>query len=104
MLIVIDKSTHEEHLFQPLQTIKKQYKIGVTFLTAYNGIFNVTNENKKIYIANSITDEDDFIQLNVPTGAYDVEKSENEVRRIIVLEGQFREVDYPFERKQKLQL
>ena len=26
MLFVMDKSTHEEHLFQPLQTIKKQYK------------------------------------------------------------------------------
>ena len=26
MLIVMDKSTHEEHLSQPLQTIIKQYK------------------------------------------------------------------------------
>ena len=34
MLIVMDKSTHEEHLFQPLQTNNKQFKIEVTFLTA----------------------------------------------------------------------
>ena len=43
MLIVMDKSTHEEHLSQPLQTNNKQFKIAVTFLTGYNGIFNVTN-------------------------------------------------------------
>ena len=47
MLVVMDKSTHEEHLIQPLQTNNKQLKIAVTFLTAYNGIFNVTSKNKK---------------------------------------------------------
>ena len=26
MLIIMDKSTHEEHLFQPLQTNKKKLK------------------------------------------------------------------------------
>ena len=31
MLIVMDTSTHEEHLFQPLQTNNKQFKIAVTF-------------------------------------------------------------------------
>ena len=39
MLIVMDKSTHEEHLSQPLQTNNKQFKIAVMFLTGYNGIF-----------------------------------------------------------------
>ena len=47
MLIVMNKSTHEEHLYQPLQTNNKQFKIAVTFLSAYNGIFNVTNSNNK---------------------------------------------------------
>ena len=46
MLIDMDKSTHEEHLFQPLQTNNEQFKTAVTFLTAYNGIFNSTNSNK----------------------------------------------------------
>ena len=46
MLIVMDKSTHEEHLSQPLQT-NKQFKIAVTFLTGCNGIFNITNKNNK---------------------------------------------------------
>ena len=47
MLIIMDKSTHEEHLSIPLQTNNKQFKIAITFLTAYNGIFNVTNSNNK---------------------------------------------------------
>ena len=38
----MDESTHEEHLSQPLQTNNKQYQRAVTFLTGYNGIFNVT--------------------------------------------------------------
>ena len=48
ILIVMDNSTHEEHLSQPLQTNNKQFKIAVTFLTAYNGIFNITSKNNKI--------------------------------------------------------
>ena len=43
MLIVMDKSLHEEHLPQPLQTNNKQIKRAVTFLTGYNGTFNVIN-------------------------------------------------------------
>ena len=34
MLIVTDKSTHEEYLSQPLQTKNKKFKIVVTFLSA----------------------------------------------------------------------
>ena len=48
MLIVMDKSTLEEHLSQPLQTNIKQFKIAVTFLSGYNGIFNLTPKNNKI--------------------------------------------------------
>ena len=47
MLIVMDKSTHEEHLYQPLQTSNKQFEIAVTFLTGYNGIFKITKSNNK---------------------------------------------------------
>ena len=49
MLIVMYKSSHEEHLSQSLQTSNKQFKIAVTFLTGYNGIFNVTNENNNFF-------------------------------------------------------
>ena len=48
MLIVINKRTHEEYLSQSLQTNNKQFKIAVTFLTGYNGNFNVTDKNNKI--------------------------------------------------------
>ena len=47
MLILMNKVTHEEYLSQPLQTNIEQFKIAVTFLSAYNGIFNVTNSNNK---------------------------------------------------------
>ena len=49
MLINMDKSTHEEHLSNPLQTNNKQFKIAVSFLSAYNGVFNVTIPNNKFY-------------------------------------------------------
>ena len=45
----MDKSIYEQHLFQLLQTNNRQFKIAITFLSAYNGIFNVTNRNIKFY-------------------------------------------------------
>ena len=39
MLIPMDKSTYEEYFSPP----NRQFKIAVTFLSAYNCIFNVTN-------------------------------------------------------------
>ena len=73
MLIIMVKSTNEEHLSQPLQTYNKQFKIAVTFLNGYNGISNVTNSNKNIYFKQTITDEDGFIKITIPPGAYEIE-------------------------------
>ena len=95
MLIVMDKSTHEEHLFQPLQTNNKQFKIAITFLSAYNGISNVTNSNNKFYFFKSITD-DDHIQISVRPGVYEIKALNNEIKRIIIDEGHYTEVEYPF--------
>ena len=50
MLIGMKKSTHEEHLFQALQTNHKQFKIAVTFLTGYNGIIIITKKNKNNFV------------------------------------------------------
>ena len=86
MLIVMDKSTHEEHLSQPLQTNNKQYKIAVTFLTGYNGIFDVTKTNNKFYFRKIFTDED-FIQLTISSGAYEIECLNNEIKRIFIDQG-----------------
>ena len=83
MLIVMDKSTHEELLSQPLQTNKKQFKIAVTFLSAYNGIFNVTNRSNKFYFKKNLIDGD-FIQFRTPEGAYEIESLDDEIKRNII--------------------
>ena len=95
MLIVMDKSVHEEHLSQSLQTNNKQFKIAVTFLTGYNGIFNVTNDNNKFYFKKAIQDED-FIQIRIPPGAYEIESLNNEIKRIFIDEEHYTEANYPF--------
>ena len=96
MLIVMDKSTHEELLSQPLQTRNKQFKKAVTFLTGYNGIFIISDKNNKFYFAKSITDEEAFIQIIIPQGAYEPESLNKEIKRIIIDEGHYTEIDYPF--------
>ena len=68
MLFIMDKSTHEAHLFHALQTNKKQFIKASTFLAGYNGIFNRTNSNIKFYFKKSIIEED-FIQIRIPNGA-----------------------------------
>ena len=83
MLVVMDKSLHEEHLSQPLQTNNKQFKKIVTFLTGYNGIFIVKSKNNKFYFMKSITDEDAFIQITIPPGAHEIESLNIEIKRII---------------------
>ena len=69
MLIVMDKSTHEEHLSQPLPTYIKQDKIAVTFLTGHNGIFNVTDKNNKSFFTTSFSVIEPS-SVNKPPGAY----------------------------------
>ena len=87
MLIVTDKSTHGEHLSQQLQINNKQYRIAITFLTGYIGIFNVTNSSKKFCFAKSISYKDGFIQITIPQGASELESLNDEIRRIIFNEG-----------------
>ena len=96
ILIVMKKSTHEEHLSQPLQTYNKQFKIAVMFLTGYNGIFKVTNENNILYFKKTISDDDGFIKITIPHGAYEIESLNNEIERIIIDEEHYTEANYPF--------
>ena len=93
ILIVMKKSTHEEHLAQTLQTNNKQFKIAVTFLTGYNGIFKVKNENNKFYLKKTISDDDVFIKITIPPGAYEIETLNNEIRRIIIDEEHYTEAN-----------
>ena len=96
MLIVMDKSTPEEHLSQPLQTKNKQFKIGVFFVTGYNGTFNVTNAKNKFYFTKPIGDEYGFIQTTISPGAYELEKLNKEIKRINIDEEHYTEANYPF--------
>ena len=96
MLIIMDKSIYEEHLSQPLQTNIKQFKISITFLTAYNGIFNVTDSNNKFYFTKSLTDDEHYIMITIPPGAYEIEALNDEIKRIIINDGYFNEENYPF--------
>ena len=96
MLIVVDKSIHEEHLNQSLQTNNKQYKIAVIFLTGYNGIFNVTDKNNKFYFIKSFSESSDVSVISISKGAYEIESLNDEIKRIIIEEGYFREATYSF--------
>ena len=98
-LIVLDKSTHEEHLSQPLQTNNKQFKIAVTFLTGYDGIFIITKKNKKFYFKKSITDADEFRQIFLQPGADEKENLIKEASRNINIESQYSEENYPLKIK-----
>ena len=98
MLVVMDKPTHGEHLFQPLQTNIKQFKKAVTFPTGYNGIFNVKDKNNKFYLTKSIDDEE-YRQIIIPPGVYELEDLDKEIKRIIIEQGHHTEVTYHFEMK-----
>ena len=95
----MNKSTHEEHLSQPLQTNCKQLKMAVTFLTGYNGILNFTNSNKNFYFKKTITNKDDSYQITIPPAAYEIDSLNIEIKRIIFDKGHFSESGYPFQIK-----
>ena len=82
-----------------MQTNNEQFKITVTFLTGLNGIFNVTDQNNGFYFMKSITDEDAYIQITNPPGAYEIEILDKENKRFIIDEGHFTETNCPFTTK-----
>ena len=96
MLIVMDKSAHEEHLSQPLKTKNKQVKKAVTFSTGYNGNFIVTISNYKFYFKKTFSQEDGFFEITKPPGAYEIESLNNEIKRIKTEKEHFTEGTYPF--------
>ena len=95
----MDKSTQEEHLSQPLQTNIKHFKIAVTSLSGYFGIFNVTNSSIKFYFKKTIADGDGFVQITIPPGAYEIESLNDEIKRNIIEEEHYTEANYPFKIK-----
>ena len=69
MVIVKEKSSHEEHSFQPLQANIKQFKLALTFSTGYNGTFNIIDKNINLFFTTSISDED-FSVFKILVEAY----------------------------------
>ena len=80
------KNIYHNH-YEPM---KSSFEKAVTFLTGYNGMFNVSIANKKFYFTKSITD-DDFAQITIPTGTYEPESIYDEVKRINIQERYFTE-------------
>ena len=93
LFIVMNKSTHEEHLAQTLQTNNKQFKITVTFSTGYNGIFIITSKNNKFYF---IKPANELVMNTIPHGPYELGSPDLEIKRIIIEEGHFTEDFYSF--------
>ena len=71
----------------------------MTFLSAYNGIFNVTSDNNKFYFTKSITDDDHYTLITISPGAYEIESLNDEIKRIIIDLGLYTEANYPFKIK-----
>ena len=65
-------------------------------MTGYNIIFNITNSNNKYCFMKSISDEDGFVQSNIPPSAYKTESLNKEIKRIIIDKGHYTETNYPF--------
>ena len=78
LLVVTDKSTHEENLSQPLQTNNKKFEKSVTFQSNYNDTFNVTIEKNKFYFTGSIND-DESVEICISIGAYELESLNDEI-------------------------
>ena len=62
--------------------------MAVIFLTGYNVIFNVSNSNIRFYSTKSIND-DDFSIISIPPGAYELESSNDENKRLLIKDGYF---------------
>ena len=45
--------------------------------------------------------EENFLQLTIPSGAYELESLNDEIKSIIIDKGQYTELDYPFTIKTK---
>ena len=84
------KSTYLDHF-----RLIKKYKVAVTFLTGYNGIFNVTNSNEKFLFTTSFSDIEPSFNVISP-GVYELESLDAEIKRICFNDGYFGEDDYPF--------
>ena len=95
ILIVMNKSIHEENLSVPLQINNRQFKIAVTFHACYNALFNITDKNNKFYFFKSISDGN-HTEISIKKGIYEIEALNDEIERVIINKGYYTDEDYPF--------
>ena len=102
ILIVLKNSTHEENLIQPLHTNNKDFKVAVTYLTGYNGIQNIKEENNRFYY---ITPSNLLREIILPPGNYAIvlEKTDDsipsfqtKIKELIIENGDATKENYPF--------
>ena len=89
MLIVTDK-IFIKRLYLNRYKLKLKFKIVVTFLTAYNGISNVTNKIIKLYSAKPLNGED-YNGISISPGACEFESLNDDCKGIMEKEGSFKE-------------
>ena len=89
MLVVMDKSIHEEHLSQTLQThnilksLSPLQLVIMVFLTSQTKIKNCFTVS---------INNDDINRISIPLGAYEMESLNKEIKRIFIEEGFFNEI------------
>ena len=89
----MDKSTYKEQLPEQLITNNKQFKISVSLLPGYSGIFNVNDKKNKSQFATSIN-HDDFKVNTVPQGDNELESFDDESKRNITKKSSYTEQNY----------
>ena len=47
-------------------------------------VFSILQNQKQFFFLKTIADEDGYIQLTIPPGAYEIESLHNEIKRIII--------------------
>ena len=93
MLLVMEKSTHEESFSQLLQTNNKQYKIAVTVQTGYKGVFKNTNKINEFYLKTAF-DQLDSTSIKKPVRPYKLENLNDEIERNTVEAAPLTEANY----------
>ena len=102
MVLVMKNSTHEENLIQPLHTNNKDFKVGVTYLTGYNGIQNNNEKYNRFYY---ITPNNLLREIILPPGNYaivleknadDIPSFQTKIKELKIEIGDVTEENYPF--------
>ena len=97
MLSIMNKSTREEFLQIPLQTNHRKFKVAVTLLTGYNGIFNIIDKNYKFfYLTHTNMPKEIIIPPDNVKKTDDITSFNTKIKELIVEVGDATGENYPF--------